>query len=166
MRILSVFTGFPGAHSLRVSPFACVYHFNSSSEFRSGFPSPGMKCPRNQPRVSFEAAATFPEIGAGVSELMKSLSLRLWLTVQRGLTRLLIQILPLPIIDFIANVVGRGSYGVGIEVDVQLRAFAILIARFAVLLGSIGHMQFDRVRDEAAWALDARDRTAAVRLAP
>jgi hypothetical protein len=29
-----------------------------------------MKCPRNQPRVSFEAAAAFPEMGGGASELI------------------------------------------------------------------------------------------------
>jgi hypothetical protein len=29
-----------------------------------------MKCPRNQPRVSFEALAMFPEIGGVISELM------------------------------------------------------------------------------------------------
>src|SRR5262245_56357345 len=68
--MLSVRTGFPGAQSLRVSPCAWVYHFTSSSEVRSGFPSPGMKCPRNQPRVSFDASVAFPKIGGGVSELM------------------------------------------------------------------------------------------------
>ena len=65
--------GLPGAHVSRVSPFACVYHFNSSSEVRSGLSSAGMKCPRNQPRVSFEASMTFPESEVDVSDPMSLL---------------------------------------------------------------------------------------------
>src|SRR5262245_113408 len=71
--MLRVLTGLPGAQVSRVSPFACVYHFNSSSELRSGLSSPGMKCPRNQPRVCFEASMTFPETGVDVSDSMSFL---------------------------------------------------------------------------------------------
>lgn len=47
--MFSVRTGLGGDHSLRVSPFACVNHFISTSVVRSGLSSPGMKWPTNQP---------------------------------------------------------------------------------------------------------------------
>ncbi|MBK6703910.1 MAG: hypothetical protein IPG56_09245 [Caulobacteraceae bacterium] len=62
-------TGLGGDHSLRVSPFACVNHFISTSVVRSGLSSPGMKWPTNQPLEFFSGSAAFPNTG-----IMRSIS--------------------------------------------------------------------------------------------
>src|SRR6185436_13791267 len=73
--MLSVLTGLAGDHADRSSPFACVNHFTSRCEERRGFASPGMNWPRNQPRVSFDAAAALPDTGAGASGAARGIAI-------------------------------------------------------------------------------------------
>jgi hypothetical protein len=68
--VLRVRTELGGDHSSRLSPLAWVCHLSSTSPVRKGLFSPGMKCPRNQPRVFFEASTTFPKRGVGESAVM------------------------------------------------------------------------------------------------
>src|SRR5262245_51682673 len=69
MRTLRVRTELGEDHSWRVSPLACTNHFSSRSDGRIGLSSPGMKWPRNQPRVFFAASAAFPKTGVMRSAL-------------------------------------------------------------------------------------------------